>query len=216
MNPLESILFDASTVEVVSNTSYKYGAYFMMRHNTADADVITNQLPKIYNNVFKSLNSNSHPTKTKTTPRIPLEKNLVESIKLRAPMMISTLELQKTDKSETIISHHFVYGLHWHLMTDVDDQSFDTKLDEYTRRLDTVDSNGNVFLLQPVGVDAEQALDRNNDETIISFMRYAEIIESQPDVEDLSELPQDNLIMMFNKLRHPSGIRYALHYSYAV
>ena len=98
MNPLLSLLFDAPIVEVVSNTTYKYGSYFMIRHNTSDTDIVTNQLPKIYNNIFKSLDNIIRPQRLKTTPRVPLEKFVDESIRLHCPMMVSTLELQKTAK----------------------------------------------------------------------------------------------------------------------
>ena len=214
MNPLQSLLFDAPIVEVVSNTTYKYGAYFMIRHNTADADIITNELPRIYNNVFKSIDNIVRPQRLKTTPRIPLVKFVDESINLHCPMMVSTLELQKTAKGNCIISHHFVYGLHWYLQDTKADNTFSTALETSSKSLSTVNEKGNTFLIQPVGVNEDQAIDRNDDKSISNFIRHIDVIETQPDLLDVDDIPEDNLIMYFSKLRHPS-MQFALHYSFA-
>lgn len=214
MNLLESLLFDDSTEEIVSTTSYKYGAYFMMRHNTSDVDVITNEFPRIFNNIFKSIENIVRPQRLKTTPRVPLEKFVDESVRLHCPLMVSTLELQKTAKGDVIISHHFVYGIHWYLKNDQDDSSFTSSIESACKSLSTVNSSGNTFLIQPVGVNEDQAIDRNDDNTIISYIRHIDIIDTQPDIEDMDEMPEDNLIMMFNRLPHPP-MRFALHYSHA-
>ncbi len=214
MNLIESLLFDTSIEEAAFDTEYKYGAYFMMRHNTTDVDVISNELPRIYNNLFKSIDNIVRPQRIKTTPRIPLEKFIDESLKLHCPMMVSTLETKKTAKGDCIISHHFVYGLHWYLRNEQDVSSFSIALENASKSLSTVSEKGNTFLIQPVGLGDEQAIDRNDDKSIGDFIRHIEIIDMQPDVEDLDSLPEDNLIMMLNKLPHPQ-MKYALHYSHA-
>ena len=215
MNLIESLLFDSTTEEVVSTTEYKNGAYFMMRHNASDADSITNDFPRIYNNLFKSLDNIVRPQRLKTTPRVPLEKFVDESIKLHCPLMVSTLELQETAKGDVIISHHFVYGLHWYLRDVEADSAFAMALEAVSKNLSTVSSSGNTFLIQPVGVNEDQAIDRNDDQSIKNFIRYIDIIDTQPDVMDVDDLPEDNLIMHFTKLRHPAGMKFALTYSHA-
>lgn len=214
MNLIERLLFDDTSEVVVSTTEYKYGAYFMMRHNTSDVDVVTNELPRIYNNLFKSLDNIVRPQRLKTTPRVPLDKFIVESINLHCPLMVSTLELKKSAKGDVIISHHFVYGLHWYLNNEQDDCCFTSSFESACKSLSTVNSSGNTFLIQSVGLNEEQAIDRNSDVTINSYIRHIEIIDTQPNLEDLDDMPEDNLIMMFNKLPHPP-MKFALHYSHA-
>ncbi len=214
MNLIESLLCDDTSDVIVSTTEYKYGTYFMMRHNTSDVDAITNELPRIYNNLFKSLDNIVRPQRLKTTPNIPLDKFVKESIKLHCPLMVSTLELKKSAKGDVIISHHFVYGLHWYLQDTKADANFSSTLETFCKSLSTVSEKGNTFLIQSVGVNEEQAIDRNSDDTIISYIRHIKILDTQPDLEDLDDMPEDNLIMYFNKLPHPK-MKYALHYSHA-
>lgn len=189
----------------------------MLRHNTSNTDEILREIPRIYGNVFRSIDGCTKPHKTKTTPGIPLEKYLIESIKKHCPMMVSTLELQKTPKQDVIISHHFVYGTHWHLNTDKDDQAFKSKLDANCKSiLNTINDSSNNFLIQPVGIDDCQSIDRNDDSSIVSFIRFMDVLETLPELTDgeLSD-EEDNIILHFNKLIHPT-MKYALHYSFTV
>ena len=61
MNLIESLLSDTNVEKIISIFSYKYGSYFMMHHKANDADAITNELPKVYNNIFKLIGNIVRP-----------------------------------------------------------------------------------------------------------------------------------------------------------
>lgn len=217
MNILESLLFDSLPVEPTKETEFQYGAYIMLRHNTSNAERILREFPKVYSNLFRSLACNTKPSKTKTTPGIPLAKYLERSIKMHHPMMVSTLELQHTPSGDGVISHHFVYGTHWHLNSSGNDKAFEKQLSSYcTDGLTTISDSGKNFLLQPVGVKEDQIVDRNNDASIVDFIRYMDLLDTLPALTDDSVDEPDNIIIMMNKFLHPKGMRYALHYSYSI
>ena len=212
MNSLENILFSGIDTFVNEETEYENGAYIILRHNITDIHKIRQEFAKVYNLIYRQLKGTKAPTDSvKANTRVPLPKEIQNNIKERNPMMVSTMEL--TGKNDdTIISHHFVYGTHWHLKTEQAEKQFSSDIEKLFRNyLTSVNKEGNNFLIQPVGYKEEQMIDRNNEETITDYIRTIALPDSEYDLLE-DEIPEDNLIVFFNKMRHPPS-RYALYYS---
>lgn len=212
MNALESLLFEGKK-EYNAETKYKHGAYLMLRHNTEDFTSILDEFDKVYELAYlqvkgTKLNSN----RSKTSPRVPLPKHIKNSVKQKQPLMVSTIELHKSGNKEVFVSHHFIYGTHWSL-TSGTEKRFEEDLQVLlTNRLETVSADARCFLLQPVGLEDGQELDRVDDTTIDAYIRFMDI-EVTFDGEEEEEDDRDTLLNFFNKLMKPQ-IKYGLIYSH--
>lgn len=212
MNSLENLLFGDSTTIPAKVSEYVNGAYFMLRHNTTDIAKIKGEFSKIYHLIYQQFKGVKAPhDSVRSTTRVPVPKFIDSCVKQHQPLMVSTMELSGKNDN-TIISHHYLYGTSWYLKNENDDDQFTEDIEKLLRNyMTTVNREGNNFLIQPVGNKDNQAIDRNNDQTISRYIRTVSLRDEIIDEPD--EETEDNLIIYFNKLRHPRS-QYALFYSF--
>lgn len=202
MNILET--FFAEQSPVVRTTDYKYGTYITLRHSTSDANEVIQDIQKIYllsYQLIKGIKITS--SDTYTTPRVPVPSRIEKSIETRQPLMVSSLQ-QKTSKTGTVLfSHHYLYGGHWSINHESDVEYLNDLLAAIPNYIGTVSKSPKNILIQPVGIREEQELDRPNDESFYGYI-----------TNYVNDKEEDTLLTQMVK-QSPTGLKFALHYSYA-
>lgn len=155
MNALAAMLSgEGNDLDVVKQRSrFHYGAHIILRHNTTEEQVIIDGFKDFYQVAFQQIRGVKVISKEiESTPRVPVDFRIRELIRLSRPLSASSLQQTKDSNGDLVyLSHHFLWGLHWDVMSGREDE-FSASLGEaLTTHLKSVDNDRRNVLIKSLG-----------------------------------------------------------------